>query len=109
MMPTHQGHALGPLKDRRGLEHCGGSQRSAPGAKTLVAYRHGRAYMHLSDSRGREAEFAGCEALDRLLDERGAPPHLDDTHWWMKGVGSVVWEVPPIPNPAKPSSFAAKR
>ncbi|MFZ6695547.1 hypothetical protein ACO0J1_07190 [Stenotrophomonas acidaminiphila] len=27
-----------------------------------------------------------CEALDRLLDERGALPHLDDTHWWMKGV-----------------------
>jgi hypothetical protein len=39
-----------------------------------------------SDQRERDAEFAVCEALDRLLDERGALPHLDDTHWWMKGV-----------------------
>ena len=56
------------------------------GAKTLVAYRHGRAHAHPPGSRGRDAEFAVCEALDRLLDERGALPHLDDTHWWMKGV-----------------------
>ena len=56
------------------------------GAKTLVAYRHGRAHAHPPGSRERNAEFAVCEALDRLLDERGAPATLDDTHWWMKGV-----------------------
>ena len=53
------------------------------GAKTLVAYRHGRAHAHPPGSRERDAEFAVCEALDRLLDERGTLPHLDDTHWWM--------------------------
>ncbi len=56
------------------------------GAKTLVAYRHGRAHAHPPSSRERDAEFAVCEALDRLLEERGVPATLDDTHWWMKGV-----------------------
>lgn len=56
------------------------------GAKTLVAYRHGRAHAYPPGSRERDAEFAVCEALDRLLDECGAPATLDDTHWWMKGV-----------------------
>ncbi len=56
------------------------------GAKTLVAYRHGRAHAHPPGSREREAEFAACETLDRLLDERGVEATLDDTHWWMKGV-----------------------
>ncbi|MBB3277353.1 hypothetical protein [Pseudoxanthomonas sp. OG2] len=56
------------------------------GAKTLVAYRHGRAHAHPPGSREREAEFATCEGLDRLLDERGVEATLDDTHWWMKGV-----------------------
>ena len=56
------------------------------GAKTLVAYRHGRAHAHPPGSRERETEFATCEALDRLLDEQGVEATLDDTHWWMKGV-----------------------
>jgi len=56
------------------------------GAKTLVAYRHGRAHAHPPGSREREAEFAACEALDGLLDGRGVEATLDDTHWWMKGV-----------------------
>lgn len=56
------------------------------GAKTLVAYRHGRAHAQPPGSRERDAEFAVCKAVDRLRDERGAPATEDDTHWWMKGV-----------------------
>ena len=56
------------------------------GAKILVAYRHSRAHAHPPGSRERDAEFAVCEALDRLLDQRSAPATLDDTHWWMKGI-----------------------
>ncbi|MBA0282766.1 ankyrin repeat domain-containing protein [Stenotrophomonas maltophilia] len=62
------------------------AQGRSMGAKTLVAYRHGRAHAHSPGSREREAEFATCEALNRLLNERGVEATLDDTHWWMKGV-----------------------
>lgn len=56
------------------------------GRQDRVAYRHGRAHAHPPGNREQDAEFAVCEAMERLMDERGAPATLDDTHWWMKGV-----------------------
>ncbi|KRA47589.1 ankyrin repeat domain-containing protein [Pseudoxanthomonas sp. Root630] len=92
--PLHVALLTGDVAQVRALLDAGADVREARtgkggrsmGTKSMVAYRHGRAHAHPPESAQRAAEHALCDALDKLLDERGAPATLDDMHWWTQGV-----------------------
>lgn len=92
--PLNRAAQLGDVDAVRALLDAGADVREARvgkggramGTKAMVAYRHGRAHAWPPESRERAEEHATCDALDVLLDERGAPATLDDMHWWTQGV-----------------------
>lgn len=92
--PLHVALLTGNADQVRALLDAGADVREARvgkggramGTKAMVAYRHGRAHAWPPESRERAAEHATCDALDVLLDARGAPATLDDMHWWTQGV-----------------------